>query len=133
EECCVMLLIVSILATGLAAAGTVYQQTNLVSDIPGLAAVLDPNLKNPWGMSFSATSPFWISDAGKNLSTLYNGAGVPNALVVSIPGGVPTGQVFNSAGAGNFTLTPGNSATFIFAAIDGSISGWNPAVNMTNA
>ena len=72
-EVCVKLLVVSILTTGLAAAGTVYQQTNLVSDIPGLAAVTDPNLKNPWGMSFTATSPFWISDADTNLSTLYNG------------------------------------------------------------
>jgi uncharacterized protein (TIGR03118 family) len=129
----VKLFAVSILASGLATAGTMYQQTNLVSDIPGLAAVTDSNLKNPWGMSFSATSPFWISDAGKNLSTLYTGAGVPNALVVSIPGGTPTGQVFNSAGVTQFTLTPGNPALFIFAAIDGSISGWNPTVNMTNA
>jgi uncharacterized protein (TIGR03118 family) len=124
---------VFILASGVAAAGTVYREIDLVSDIPGLAAVTDPKLKNPWGMSFSATSPFWISNGGTNTSTLYTGAGVPNALVVSIPGAVPTGQVFNSAGATRFTITPGNPALFIFAAIDGSISGWNPAVNMTNA
>src|ERR1700712_5777456 len=73
---------------------TVFQQTNLVSDIPGLAAFTDANLVNPWGVSFSATSPFWVSDQGRNVSTLYNASGVQTALVVSTPGG-PTGQVFN--------------------------------------
>ena len=48
---------------------TVYVQTNLVSDIPGLAQSTDLNLKNPWGVSFSATSPFWVSDAATNYST----------------------------------------------------------------
>src|SRR3954471_13546574 len=77
-------------------------QTNLTSNIPGLAANTDPNLVNPWGISFSATSPIWVSDQAKGVSTLYNGAGSPQALVVTIPpGGAtppqgPTGQVFNS-------------------------------------
>ena len=62
-------------------AGAQYRQTNLVSDIPGLAANTDAQLKNPWGMSFSATSPFWISDAGAGVATLYNGLGVKQALV----------------------------------------------------
>ena len=48
-----------------------YQQTNLVSDLPGVALLQDTNLVNAWGMSFSATSPFWISDNGSELSTLY--------------------------------------------------------------
>src|ERR1700694_5196384 len=71
-------------------------QTNLVSDIPGMAAVTDPNLVNPWGVSFAPTSPFWVSDQGKNVSTLYNASGAPQGgpLIVSTPGG-PTGQVFN--------------------------------------
>ena len=56
-------------------ANNTYTQTNLVSDINGFAAVTDPNLKNPWGMSFSATSPFWVSNQGSNTSTLYDGAG----------------------------------------------------------
>ena len=60
-----------------ARAATLYFQTNLTSDIPGLAANTDPNLKNPWGMSFTAISPFWVSDQVTNVSTLYNGAGVP--------------------------------------------------------
>src|SRR5213596_1685850 len=61
-----------------------YQQTNLVSDIPGLAAQTDPHLVNPWGMALSDTSPFWVSDneAGvtplkAGATTLYNGAGEP--------------------------------------------------------
>ena len=112
-------------------AATVYFQTNLASDVPGLAANLDPNLKNPWGMSFSATSPFWVSNQGSNNSTLYNGAGVKQALTVSTPFG-PTGQVFNSAGAGNFLLPAGTgpapaAATFIFDTLSGSIAGWNGA------
>src|ERR1700732_1379058 len=53
----------------------IYVQHNLVSDIPGLADVTDPNLVDPWGISVSATSPFWISDAGKSVATLYNVSG----------------------------------------------------------
>ena len=66
-----------------------YRQTNLVSDIPGLAAFTDPHLVNPWGISMSSTSPFWVSDNGTGFSTLYNGQGKPfppgAPLVVSIP------------------------------------------------
>jgi uncharacterized protein (TIGR03118 family) len=111
-------------------AATVYYQTNLTSDVPGLAANLDPNLKNPWGMSFSATSPFWVSDQGTNKSTLYNGAGAAQALIVSNLLG-PTGQVFANV-AGNFLLPQGTGtapapATFIFDTLSGSIAGWNAA------
>jgi uncharacterized protein (TIGR03118 family) len=104
-------------------------QTNLVSDIPGMAANTDPNLKNPWGISFSATSPFWVSDAASNVSTLYAGTGVPSSLVVSVPGG-PTGQVFNSAGTGNF-LVGGTAASFIFDTLGGSLYAWNTAQGTT--
>src|SRR5262249_28898799 len=83
-----------------------FVQNNLVSDIPGLAPHLHPNLKNPWGVSFSPTSPFWVSDQVTGKSTLYNGAGVPQGLVVTIPGGNPTGQVFNST-ASDFALPTG--------------------------
>jgi len=111
-------------------ASTFFYQTNLASNVPGLAANLDPNLKNPWGMSFSATSPFWVSNQGSSNSTLYNGAGAPQALVVSTPFG-PTGQVFANV-AGNFLLPPGSGAapapaTFIFDTLSGSIAGWNGA------
>src|SRR4051795_13390114 len=63
-----------------------FLQTNLVSDVPGLAPVTDANLKNPWGMSASATSPFWVSNQVTGTATLYNGLGTPVPLVVTIPG-----------------------------------------------
>src|SRR5262249_33235615 len=69
-------------------AGNVLQ-TNLVSDLPGVAANLDPHLVNPWGISESPTGPFWISDNGTGVSTLYNTAGTPQSLVVNIPGPPP--------------------------------------------
>ena len=123
---------------GHAAASSTYQQHNLVSDIPLLADHLDANLVNPWGMSSSATSPFWVSDNRTGVTTLYNGSGVPQALVVTIPppaGGTPpsapTGQIFN--GGADFELAPGQPARFIFATEDGTISGWNPSTNPTNA
>ncbi len=100
-----------------------YVQLNLISDIPGLAAVTDPNLLNPWGIANSAGSPFWVSDQAANVSTLYSSAGVKNSLVVSVAGG-PTGAVFNSAGAGNF-LDGGTPASFIFDTLAGSIYAWN--------
>ena len=115
-----------------------YVQTNLVSNIQGVAAFTDANLKNPWGISSSPTSPFWISNNGTGTSTLYNGAGQPfpvnNPLVVTIPpspGGTPTGQVFN--GGSGFELAPGQPARFLFATEAGTIAGWNPAANATNA
>ena len=105
-------------------ANTVYLQTNLVSDIPGLAQSTDPNLKNPWGNSFSATSPFWAANEGSNTSTLYQGTGSTiNARVVSVPGG-PTGTISNGS-ATDFIESNGRSASFIFAALDGSIYSWN--------
>jgi uncharacterized protein (TIGR03118 family) len=108
-----------------------FQQDNLVSDIPGLAAFTDPNLKNPWGIALSASSPFWVSNQVTGTSTIYNGAGQPQPLVVTVPavGGAgprgPTGQVFNATS--DFALTSGGKALFLFANLDGSISGWNPA------
>src|ERR1700749_329489 len=90
-----------------------FTQTNLVSNIPNFAAVTDPNLKSPWGVSFTATSPFWASNQVTGNSTLYNGAGVITPLVVTIPGGNPTGQVSNAGGTGTF-LVNGTAASFIF-------------------
>lgn len=131
--------------------GTVLQ-TNLVSDLPGVAAVTDGNLVNAWGISESTSSPFWISDNGAGLSTLYNVPGAGNTavsispLAVSIPtpvsptGGTPTGTVFNPAGAsGAFPITGPNKAgqtttfpaVFLFATEDGTIVGWNPGIDPT--
>ncbi len=110
-----------------------------------IAKFVDRNLVNPWGISESGTSPFWISDAG--LSTLYNTAGAPQPLVVSIPkpsdvlgtGGATTGTVFNNVPAAQkaFQISGVNSsgdpvtasAVFLFATEDGTILGWNPGVN----
>jgi uncharacterized protein (TIGR03118 family) len=108
--------------------GDSFTQTNLVSDVPGLAATTDPNLKNPWGVSFSATSPFWVANQASGNSTLYDGAGNINPLVVTIPGSStppsgPTGTVFNAATTG-FNVN-GTKATFIFDNLNGSISAWN--------
>ena len=115
-----------------------YTQNNLVSDIPGLAANTDPNLKNPWGVSFSPTSPFWASDQATGLATLYNATGAPQALVVTIPGSStppsgPTGQVFNTAPAGSFLVggPTGTKATFIFDTLNGTIAAWNGGTTAT--
>lgn len=106
-----------------------FYQTNLASSVPGLAPVTDNNLRNPWGMSFSATSPFWVSNQVTNTSTLYAGDGTAQSLVVSVPGG-PTGQVF----AGGSGLTgPNGASTFVFATLSGSIYAWNPTSGSTAA
>ncbi|HVZ64393.1 MAG TPA: TIGR03118 family protein [Lacunisphaera sp.] len=115
-----------------------YQQTNLVSDVPGLAVSTDSNLVNAWGLSRSATSPWWVADNGTGLSTLYNGAGAKQTLKVTIPpasgsteAGTPTGTVFN--GSADFQVGPGQPARFLFASEEGTISGWNPAASPTTA
>jgi uncharacterized protein (TIGR03118 family) len=134
-------LIALALCVSATAFGQRYTQTNLVSDIPNLAAVTDANLVNAWGISYSPTGPFWVSDNGTGVSTLYLGDGTPVNLVVTIPspsGGTPpsapTGQVFN--GSNDFQVKhEGLSAPalFIFATEDGTISGWNPSLDPTNA
>jgi uncharacterized protein (TIGR03118 family) len=114
---------------------------NLVGSDPSVgAAQIDPNLINPWGLSESPTSPFWISDNGSGFASIYgvSSAGVMTNVIapitIAVPPGQdpgtasPTGQVFNSfASTGAFTLQDGSSATFLFATEDGTISGWNPA------
>jgi len=109
-----------------------YLQTNLVSDINGLALATDASLKNPWGISFGPTTPFWISDQATNVSTLYNTnlapANFKQGLVVSTP--LPTGQVFNTSNS--FILPVGSTkALFIFASLNGSINFWNGAQGTT--
>ncbi|HEY9207122.1 MAG TPA: TIGR03118 family protein [Candidatus Methanoperedens sp.] len=119
-----------------------YVQTNLVSDVPGLAQITDPNLVNSWGIAHPPTGPWWVADNGMGVSTLYNGTGQPfppgNPLVVNIPppaGGTgpstPTGIVFS--GGLDFEVTPGKPAAFIFVTEDGTISAWNRTVDPNNA
>jgi uncharacterized protein (TIGR03118 family) len=120
-----------------------YKQVNLVSDQPGVALKTDPNLVNPWGISFGPSTPFWVSDNGKGVSTLYQPSGdtVPSAtapLVVTIPtppgatdAASPTGTVFN--GTTGFALAANQPALFLFATENGTISGWSPNADMTHA
>ena len=118
-----------------------YTQVNLVANTSGIAPVTDPNLVNPWGVSRTSSSPWWISDNGTGLSTLYNGAGVINPLVVTIPKadptsktfptGTPTGTIANGSTT-DFLLAAGAPADFLFSTIDGTISGWNPTVGIAS-
>ncbi len=113
-----------------ARAGSRYVQSNLVSDQAGLATLTDPNLVNAWGLSAGPSTPLWVSDNGTDVSTLYTGAGAGGSvtgipLVVSVPGGAPTGQVFNPTPG--FVLPDGAPAFFVFASENGVLSGWNPA------
>jgi len=118
-----------------------FRETDLVSDIPGMALHHDPHLVNPWVISALGTSPMWISDNNAGVTTLYNGAGEAiqfppsqgdDQFVVKIPrpdesdGGTPTGTVSN--GTADFS-----GDRFIFATEDGTIAGWNPFVNFKRA
>lgn len=123
-----------------AAVFSTYQQVNLVSDVPGLAQVTDPNLVNAWGASYLGGSPLWVSDNGTDVATLYSG-GVDGSqqtivpLVVSIPGGAPTGQVSNPTTSFVVHDAAGNAgpARFLFVGETGHLSGWNPAVGGNGA
>jgi uncharacterized protein (TIGR03118 family) len=134
----ITLVIVGAASTGTttrAAAKEFFHQTNLVSDQAGVALIQDPNLMNAWGITMSATSPFWVANNDTGTSTLYAGDvnGSPftkNALVVTIPGGSPTGTVFNSSG--DFVVHSGATsapARFLFATQTGAIVGWSGATN----
>jgi uncharacterized protein (TIGR03118 family) len=115
------------------AAQAAFLQTNLVSDIAGLAQIQDANLRNPWGVSFTATSPFWVSDQGTNLATLYQVTDATvskRSLEVAIPTTAsgpqgPTGQVSNPTSS---FVVNGAPAVFIFADLNGTISAWNPSL-----
>jgi uncharacterized protein (TIGR03118 family) len=114
----------------MAAPANIYLQHNLVANVAGQADVTDANLVDPWGISLSSTSPFWVSNHLSGTSTLYSGNGAITAVVVTIPPGKastppgrPTGQVQN--GSNGFILQNGTKASFIFATEDGTISAWN--------
>src|SRR2546423_11510856 len=119
------------------APGSAYRQTNFISDIAGLAPVLDPLMVNPWGISMTSSSPFWVANNGTSTAQLIRGdvGGAPVVLnaspqTVTIPGGLPTGTVANPV-ATEFVL-PGACASapcganFLFASITGNIVGWDP-------
>jgi uncharacterized protein (TIGR03118 family) len=136
-----------------------YTQKNLVSNLAlpsnsdGSAVIVDPNLQNPWGITRSSTTPWWVNNNNDGTSSLYTGTGAPvniftdpagsvfnNFVIVPPPSfapkgtqSAPTGIVYNGNSA-DFLLnkgTPtGDPAIFIFVTEDGTISGWNPAVNI---
>jgi uncharacterized protein (TIGR03118 family) len=128
-----------VLSAGPLASAQHYTEVNLVANTSGVAPVTDPKLVNPWGLSRTSSSPWWISDNGTGLSTLYNGAGTINPLVVTIPkanpnsktfpNGTPTGTIANASPT-DFLLAPGAPADFLFSTIDGTISGWNPTIGV---
>jgi uncharacterized protein (TIGR03118 family) len=120
----------------------VFQQTNIVSDIPGLAASTDHNLINPWGLSQDpASGRFRVSDNGTGLSTVYDAHGNPHPTTVEIPlpaGGTgtaaPTGNVRNTT-SGFVISEHGRSAPadILFATEEGTITAWNPRVDKNHA
>jgi uncharacterized protein (TIGR03118 family) len=103
----------------------------------GVAPVTDPQLINPWGLSRNSGSPWWVSDQATGFSTLYDGTGAKQSLIVTIPPadptnrntptGTPTGTIANGSQT-DFLLAPGAPAIFLFSTIDGTIAGWNPTV-----
>jgi uncharacterized protein (TIGR03118 family) len=129
------------LCAGLGGAQAQFKQTDLASDISGLATITDPNLVNTWGVSaMPGGSPFWISNQGTGTSSLFSvtgstGIAAPNAFpapatnFVAVPppvvGGFPgpTGQVANVPKT-SFGIA-GGPALFIFANLNGTISAWN--------
>jgi len=109
-----------------------YKVKNLVSNQAGSAPVTDPLIVNAWGLTYGPGGPFWVNDQGSGWSTLYTNTGAKVPLNVLIPTaggdgpGSPTGIAFNSSQ--DFKIK-GSPAVFLFATLDGTISGWNPGVN----
>jgi uncharacterized protein (TIGR03118 family) len=129
-----------------------YRQINLVSDpnLAGVAHFTDPSLLNPWGLANNPASPWWVADNGTGVVTSYNGQGVKQSLVVTIPPpasspagttAAPTGIVSNSTAG--FVISQGQPSgsqdppsapsSFIVATEDGTLAGWNPTVDATQA
>ncbi|HEY4040743.1 MAG TPA: TIGR03118 family protein [Rhodopila sp.] len=153
STCVAIVGLVASLCAGKAYAAAEFSQIDLISDgsVPAVQSP-DPNLINPWGVSYSPTGPFWVSDNGSGVVTLYNGAGskqslfggtVPQVTVATPPGQTPgtaspDGQVFNGSGGFNVSQTVGGvtktgSSAFIFATEDGTISGWSPGVDQSHS
>jgi uncharacterized protein (TIGR03118 family) len=142
---------IAFFASAWRAEATSFLQTNLVSDLSGLATITDPFLQNPWGISHSSSSPFWVSNQFTSTATLYGVTGSTNVTKVNTnpatpgvpvvipfdptasgPQG-PTGTVFNSSGSGFPVGAGGPSGVFMFANLNGTISAWNPGVSLTAA
>jgi uncharacterized protein (TIGR03118 family) len=130
-------------AVHVARATKFYEQTNLVSDDATVIDALneDPNLINPWGLAATSTGPFWVANNGSGVATAYDGDGVDQGILVTIPApafdtnpATPTGLVANESQ--NFTVSlngTAGAANFLFASEDGTISGWSDSVDPDNA
>ena len=129
-----LVLVAALAVPASALAHTGYRQTNLVSDQPGVAQIMDPNLVNAWGLAAGPTTPLWVADNGMSVATIYPGAvaGMPISiapLVVSVPALDPTGQVFN--GTMGFKQDVAGTPTpslFILDTETGSIAAWAPGL-----
>ncbi len=126
------------------AAAQHYIRTDLTANVSSDPSVhIDSNLVNAWGLTRSTGSFWWVADNGTGVSTLYNAAGVPQSLIVTIPPppgqnppSSPTGAVFNftaTSATPAFELAPGKPAIFLFVTENGTIAGWNPGVAATTA
>lgn len=128
----------TVLSLGISSQAQKYKQTNLVSSASGIAQFADGSLVDPWGLSRASSNVWWVSDNDTGLSTLYNGAGVKNSLVVTIPSvnpkknpkGSPTGTIANSSTT-DFVISSGQAADFVFSTLDGGIVAWNPLLGIT--
>jgi uncharacterized protein (TIGR03118 family) len=133
----------SLLLLSVKPAAAQYKRRDLVSNVKGKAVNTDPNVFNSWGMAFFPHGPFWVANDGNGLSTAYGPDGSAVPLVVTVPpaanqlpgtSGSPTGVVANPTA--DFVISKNGKsgpALFIFATVDGTISGWNPKVDPTNA
>jgi uncharacterized protein (TIGR03118 family) len=137
----ILLVLALVVSPAAHAVSDFYQQHNLVSDGFVPADNNDPNLVNAWGVAFNPFGPVWVADNKTGVSTLYDGMGKPQSLIVQIPSpanasvmGSPTGIVFN--GSTGFVVSQGSASgpsRFIFATEDGVIAGWAPNVDATHA
>lgn len=117
-----------------------FRETDLVSDIPGRAAVTDPNLANPWGLVTTRSGDLLVADNHTDKATTYSGGqqGQPVEIlpgVVSFPtDGAPTGVVRNDSDDFEFSGF-GNTAParFLFAGEHGDLFAYNPDVSRTDA
>lgn len=124
--------VIALVVAGLSSSANAqsFTVTNLDSDVAGAAANVDPQLVAPVGLSRGVLGPWWVSDSGSALSTLYGGDGGKRGLVVTLPSPAgstepsrPTGTVFNGSGS-EFIVSPGNPALFLFVTLEGTILGW---------
>lgn len=125
--------LVLVLLSSMAAAQ--YKLTKLVSNQAGVAPHTDPLLVNAWGLAYGPGGPFWVSDNGSGWSTLYTATGIEEGLKVQIPTagsngpGSPTGIVFNGSPDSTEFQVQGWESVFLFATLDGTISGWSFSAN----